>query len=170
MDMTPDIRLVVPEGDDAIAATRTIFREYADALGVDLCFQGFEAELAELPGDYAAPAGHLLLALVDGEVAGCGAFRARHDVDHANACEMKRLFVRPAFRRFGLGRRMAEALMDEARRCGYSVMLLDTLDDMEAARELYASLGFVETAPYYFNPIPGAHYLRADLAEAPSRY
>ena len=88
----------------------------------------------------------------------------------ARTCEMKRLFVRPAFRRFGLGRRLAEALMDEARRCGYSVMLLDTLDDMEAARELYASLGFVETAPYYFNPIPGAHYLRADLAEAPSRY
>ncbi len=103
-------------------------------------------------------------------MAGCGGFRALHDVDHVNACEMKRLYVRPAFRRFGLGRRLAEALMDEARRCGYSVMLLDTLDDMEAARELYASLGFVETAPYYYNPIPGAHYLRADLADSPSRY
>lgn len=169
--MAPDIRLVTPETPDALAATRAIFREYAAGLGVDLCFQNFAAELAGLPGEYAAPAGHLLLALVDGEVAGCGGFRALTDVDHANACEMKRLYVRPAFRRFGLGRRMAEALMDEARRSGYSVMLLDTLDDMEAARELYASLGFVETAPYYFNPIPGAHYLRADLADSsPSRY
>lgn len=170
VDIGPDIRLVVPDGQEAIAQARTIFREYAEGLGVDLCFQGFEAELAGLPGEYAAPAGQLLLALVDGQVAGCGAFRALHDVDHANACEMKRLYVRPAFRRFGLGRRLAEALMDEARRCGYSVMLLDTLDDMETARELYASLGFVETAPYYFNPIPGAHYLRADLADSPSRY
>lgn len=169
-DIGPDIRLVVPEGPEALDATRAIFREYAAGLGVDLCFQNFEAELAGLPGDYAGPAGHLLLALVDGEVAGCGAFRALHDADHVNACEMKRLYVRPAFRRFGLGRRLAEVLMDEARRCGYSVMLLDTLDDMEAARELYASLGFVETPPYYFNPIPGAHYLRADLADSPSRY
>ncbi len=170
LDIGPEIRLVVPESPAALDEVRTIFREYADGLGVDLCFQGFEAELAGLPGEYAAPSGHLLLALVDGQVAGCGALRALHDADHANACEMKRLYVRPAFRRFGLGRRLAEALMDEARRCGYSVMLLDTLDDMEAARELYASLGFVETAPYYFNPIPGAHYLRADLADSTSRY
>lgn len=168
--LAPDIRLVVPDTAEAIDATRGIFREYADGLGVDLCFQNFEAELAALPGEYAAPAGQLLLALVDGEVAGCGGFRALQDVDHANACEMKRLYVRPAFRRFGLGRRLAEALMDEARRVGYSVMLLDTLDDMEAARELYAALGFVETAPYYFNPIPGAHYLLADLSDSMSRY
>ncbi len=169
-DLAPDIRLVVPESADALDATRDIFREYAAGLGVDLCFQNFEAELAGLPGEYAAPGGHLLLALVDGAIAGCGGFRALTDSDHANACEMKRLYVRPAFRRFGLGRRLAEALMDEARRAGYSVMLLDTLDDMEAARELYASLGFVETAPYYYNPIPGAHYLRAPLADSPSRY
>jgi ribosomal protein S18 acetylase RimI-like enzyme len=169
-DMVPDIRLVVPESAGELDATRSIFREYAAGLGVDLCFQNFEAELAGLPGEYAAPAGHLLLALVDGAIAGCGGFRALTDSDHANACEMKRLYVRPAFRRFGLGRRLAEALMDEARRAAYSVMLLDTLDDMEAARELYASLGFVETAPYYYNPIPGAHYLRAPLADSPSRY
>jgi putative acetyltransferase len=170
VDLPPDIRLVVPESAEALDATRAIFREYAAGLGVDLCFQNFEAELAGLPGEYAAPAGHLLLALVDGAIAGCGGFRALTDSDHANACEMKRLYVRPAFRRFGLGRRLAEALMDEARRCGYSVMLLDTLDDMEAARELYASLGFMETAPYYFNPIPGAHYLRAALQDSTSRY
>lgn len=166
----PGIRLVCPDSPALLDATREIFREYAQGLGVDLCFQNFEAELAGLPGDYAEPGGQLLLALVDGELAGCGAFRALPEVDHANACEMKRLYVRPAFRRFGLGRRLAEALMDEARRCGYSAVLLDTLDDMEAARELYASLGFEETAPYYYNPIPGAHYLKAVLGESPSRY
>jgi len=85
------------------------------------------------------------------------------EADYANACEMKRLFVRPGFRRFGLGRLLAQALLDEARGAGYSAMLLDTLDDMEAARELYATLGFEEIPPYYFNPIPGAHYLKADL-------
>jgi ribosomal protein S18 acetylase RimI-like enzyme len=105
----------------------------------------------------------LLLALVDGEVAGCGALRGLSDVDYANACEMKRLFVRPAFRRFGIGRILAQALMDRGMQAGYSNLLLDTLDDMEAARGLYASLGFEEIPPYYFNPIAGAHYLRASL-------
>jgi putative acetyltransferase len=105
----------------------------------------------------------LQLALVNGEVAGCGAFRAIGDVDYANACEMKRLYVRMAYRGLGLGRLIAQALMDQALRAGYSVMLLDTLDDMEAARGLYAQLGFEEIPPYYFNPIPGAHYLKAEL-------
>lgn len=166
----PDIRLVRPEQPAEFDAVREIFREYAASLGVDLCFQNFEDELRCLPGDYAEPQGCLLLALVDGALAGCGAFRPLADTDHANACEMKRLYVRPAFRRFGLGRLLAQTLMDEARRGGYSVVLLDTLDDMEAARELYASLGFEETAPYYYNPIPGAHYLLARLDDSPSRY
>jgi len=160
---TPQIQLLTPDTPEALEATRVIFREYATALGVDLCFQGFEAELAALPGDYAAPTGGLLLAWVDGELAGCGAFRPLADSDYANACEMKRLYVRRAFRRFGLGRQLAQALMDTALQAGYSAMLLDTLDDMEAARELYASLGFEEVPPYYYNPIPGAHYLKADL-------
>jgi ribosomal protein S18 acetylase RimI-like enzyme len=86
------------------------------------------------------------------------------EADYANACEMKRLYVRRAFRRFGLGRLIAQALMDHATEAGYSVMLLDTLDDMEAARELYGSLGFEEIPPYYYNPIPGAHYLKVELA------
>ena len=103
------------------------------------------------------------LALVDGELAGCGALRALPDADYANACEMKRLYVRPAFRRYGLGRILAQALIDQARQAGYSSMLLDTLDDMEAARGLYGSLGFDEIPPYYYNPIPGAHYLKVDL-------
>jgi putative acetyltransferase len=159
----PDIRLITPATAESLADTRLIFREYAELLGVDLCFQNFEAELAGLPGEYAPPAGALLLAYVDGALAGCGAFRPLHDADYANACEMKRLYVRRAFRRFGLGRQIAQALMDTALHAGYSAMLLDTLDDMEAARELYATLGFEEIPPYYYNPIPGAHYLKAQL-------
>jgi GNAT superfamily N-acetyltransferase len=159
----PQISLRCPADAEQIASAREILREYAASLNVDLCFQNFEAELAALPGEYAAPKGHLLLAFVDGELAGCGGVRALPDTDYANACEMKRLYVRPAFRRFGLGRLLAQALLDEARRAGYSVLLLDTLDDMEAARGMYASLGFEEVPPYYFNPIPGAHYLKAVL-------
>lgn len=159
----PDIRLLPPDAPEALDATRMLFREYADGLGIDLCFQNFEAELAGLPGDYAAPQGGLLLAWVDGDLAGCGAFRPLRDTDYPNACEMKRLYVRRAFRRFGLGRQLAQALIDGALQAGYSAMLLDTLDDMEAARGLYATLGFEEVPPYYFNPIPGAHYLKVDL-------
>jgi len=160
----PVIELLTPATPELLDATREIFREYAAQLGVDLCFQNFDAELATLPGDYAAPRGALLLATVDGEVAGCGALRPLADVDYPNACEMKRLFVRSAFRRFGIGRVLAQALMDRGLQAGYSNLLLDTLDDMEAARGLYASLGFEEIPPYYFNPIPGAHYLRAPLS------
>ena len=161
--VTPRIELRRAESAAELAQAATIFREYAASLDVDLCFQNFEAEVASLPGEYAAPAGHLLLAYVDGELAGCAALRALSDADYANACEMKRLYVRPAFRRFGLGRALAQALLDEARGVGYSAMLLDTLDEMESARELYISLGFEEIPPYYFNPIAGAHYLKADL-------
>ncbi len=159
----PTIELLTPATAELLAATRSIFRDYAASLGVDLCFQNFEAELATLPGEYAPPTGALLLALVDGEVAGCGALRPLHESDYANACEMKRLYVRPAYRKFGLGRLLAQALLDRGRQAGYSAMLLDTLDDMEAARGLYASLGFEEIPPYYFNPIAGAHYLKAAL-------
>ncbi|MBN8510921.1 MAG: GNAT family N-acetyltransferase [Burkholderiales bacterium] len=159
----PRIELVVAETPEQLDAAREIFRDYAASLAIDLCFQGFEAELAGLPGDYAEPGGVLLLAYVDRALAGCGAMRPLAEVDHANACEMKRLYVRPAFRGFGLGRRLAQELLDRATAAGYSAMLLDTLDEMESARELYASLGFVEIAPYYYNPIPGAHYLKADL-------
>jgi ribosomal protein S18 acetylase RimI-like enzyme len=159
----PDIRLHTPQTAEALAATREIFLEYARALGVDLCFQNFEAELSQLPGDYEEPGGILLLAYVGEQLAGCGAFRPLNDHDEANACEMKRLFVRPAFRRYGLGRHLAQELMERAHQAGYSLMLLDTLDEMEAARELYASLGFEEVPPYYFNPLPGAHYLKARL-------
>jgi putative acetyltransferase len=160
---TAVIELVTPSSPAQLEDTRAIFREYAAQLGIDLCFQGFDAELANLPGEYAPPAGALLLATVDGAVAGCGALRPLPDVDYPNACEMKRLYVRPAFRRFGIGRLLAQALLDCGLQAGYSNLLLDTLDDMEAARGLYTSLGFEEIAPYYFNPIAGAHYLRARL-------
>jgi ribosomal protein S18 acetylase RimI-like enzyme len=160
---SPHIQLVTAEGAEALGAVRTLIREYAAALGVDLCFQNFERELATLPGVYAQPHGELLLALVDGEPAGCVAMRPLPESDHANACEMKRLYVRRAFRRFGLGRLLAQQLMERAAQAGHSCMLLDTLDDMEAARGLYASLGFVEIPPYYYNPIPGAHYLKVEL-------
>jgi ribosomal protein S18 acetylase RimI-like enzyme len=155
-----EIREAGPADLDAV---RTLFREYAASIGIDLCFQNFEAEVAGLPGDYAAPGGALLLGWVDGRLAGCGAFRRLADVDHANACEMKRLYVRPAGRGLGLGRSLAHALMERAGHAGYSTMLLDTLDDMQTARGLYASLGFEEVPAYYFNPIPGAHYLKAAL-------
>ena len=162
-DDAVEITLVCATAEPLLERAREILREYACSLAVDLCFQDFDAELASLPGDYAAPSGQLLLAFVGGALAGCGALRALADVDYANACEMKRLYVRPAFRRFGLGRLLAQALLDEARRAGFSVMLLDTLDEMESARGMYASLGFEEIAPYYFNPIKGAHYLKAEL-------
>jgi ribosomal protein S18 acetylase RimI-like enzyme len=165
----PVIELTTP-AERELDDVRAIFREYAEGLGVDLCFQGFEQELAGLPGEYAPPRGALFLARVGGEVAGCCALRALDAGDYPNAAEMKRLYVRRPFRRFGIGRVLAQALMDRATEAGYSSMLLDTLDEMESARGLYATLGFEEVPPYYYNPIPGAHYLKADLADAPSRY
>lgn len=159
----PLIQLITPRGTDELDTVREIFREYARGLGVDLCFQSFDQELASLPGDYASPRGALLLARVDGEVAGCCALRPLDSADYPNAAEMKRLYVRKAFRGFGLGRSLAEAVLDAARQAGYASVLLDTLDDMEAARALYVELGFEEIPPYYHNPIPGAHYLKVDL-------
>ena len=159
----PVVEILCVQDGELLAEARRIFKDYANSLDVDLCFQSFDAEVEGLPGEYAAPGGHLLLALVDGVVAGCGAFRALPGCDYPNACEMKRLYVRPPFRSFGLGRLLVQALLDEAKRAAYSAVLLDTLDDMEAARGLYASFGFVEIPPYYFNPIAGAHYLKADI-------
>ena len=146
-----------------LQTVRALFLDYQSELGIDLCFQGFDAELAELPGAYAPPAGTLLLACVDGEPAGCCAMRPLFNTDHLNACEMKRLFVRPAFRGFGLGRMLVERILSDGQLAGYTTMLLDTLSDMETARALYQEMGFVEVAPYYHNPIPGAHYLKVAL-------
>jgi len=163
LDQQPPIEIVVARSPQELEAARALFIEYADLLGEDLTFQGFDAELATLPGDYGEPRGTLLLAWVDGEVAGCCALRPIDDVDYSNAAEMKRLFVRKAFRGFGLGRQLAEAVLEAGLRMGYTCVLLDTLDDMEAARALYEGLGFEEIPPYYHNPLPGAHYLKVVL-------
>lgn len=142
---------------------REIFQEYADTLDIDLDFQGFANELTDLPGDYAEPRGNLVLAMVEGAVAGCCALRPIDDVDYANACEMKRLFVRKAFRGFGLGRLLVDHTLTAAAQLGYVCILLDTLDSMESARALYADFGFEEIPPYYHNPIAGTHYLKAEI-------
>jgi ribosomal protein S18 acetylase RimI-like enzyme len=160
----PSITLSTPQSTLELEILRGLFREYARSLGIDLGFQNFEQELHELPGEYGAPRGALLLAWVDGQAAGCCALRPLDTADYANACEMKRLYVRPAFRKLGLGRQLSEAVLDAARVQGYDHVLLDTLDDMEAARALYEDLGFVDIPPYYHNPIAGAHYLLATLS------
>jgi GNAT superfamily N-acetyltransferase len=161
----PEVRIIPAHDADHMEAARSLFRGYADTLGVDLSFQDFDAELAALPGDYQAPGGALLLAQVDGEWAGCCALRPIHDTGFTDAAEMKRLYVRSVFRGFGLGRQLAERILETAVQLGYARVLLDTLDDMEAARALYADLDFHEIPPYYDNPLPGAHYLMVDLRQ-----
>ena len=154
---------MTPTSADDLAATSGVFREYAISLGFDLCFQDFEGEIANLPGDYTAPRGALLIAHVDGAIAGCCALRPLDSSDYVNASEMKRLYVCPAFRGLGLGRLLAEAILDAARMAGYDSVLLDTLNDMDIARAMYEELGFKEIPPYYHNPIAGAHYLKVNL-------
>jgi ribosomal protein S18 acetylase RimI-like enzyme len=153
------LRLTRAESDRQIEEARTLFKEYSDATGVDLCFQNFEQELASLPGDYAPPTGRLILAYDGEEAAGCVALRR---VDDA-VCEMKRLYVRPGFRGTGLGRTLAERIVGEAREMGYGRMRLDTLPSMGSAIALYRSLGFREIEPYRFNPVEGTLYMELEL-------
>jgi putative acetyltransferase len=160
---TPSVELLAAMTLADFVQVHAIFKEYAQSLKVDLCFQNFDEELAHLPGEYAEPRGALMLAFVNGVVAGCCALRPLDSCDYSNAAEMKRLYVRQPFRGMGLGRQLAEAILDAARHAGYACVLLDTLDDMEAARALYEDLGFEEVPPYYHNPHAGAHYLKADL-------
>lgn len=154
-----DYHLVSAESDAHVAQARSLFREYAESLNFDLCFQGFDKELKDLPGEYAPPDGALILAVEKSEAVGCVALRKLDD----ETCEMKRLYVRPSARGTGLGRRLATAIIEEARKRGYRCMRLDTLATMQAATSLYRSLGFVNTGPYRFNPIEGATYLELDL-------
>jgi putative acetyltransferase len=142
-----------------IEEIRALFLEYGRSLDFNLCFQGFDEELASLPGAYAPPRGRLLLARSDGVVIGGVGLRPLE----ADICEMKRLYVRPGHRALKAGRTLAESVIAEARAIGYRAMRLDTLPDMTAAQALYATLGFRDIAPYYENPIPGARYCELDL-------
>ena len=157
------LKLLCPESAKEMEAARDILRAYAGTLDVAQCWLDLDQELQGLPGEYRSPRGQLLLALVDGVVAGCCAIRPLDNVDYADACEMRRLYVNPQYRGLGVGRWLAQAQLDFAQLKGYRCVLLDTLSDMEAARALYEELGFEEIPPYYFNPVAGAHYLKADL-------
>lgn len=143
-----------------LALVRELFLEYARSLDFELCFQSFDDELAGLPGKYEPPSGRLYLATVNGQTAGCIALR---QLD-AGICEMKRLWVRPDYRRHGVGRALCEQLLSDARQIGYRAMRLDTIGaTMRNAVGLYRSLGFREIPAYYDNPIPGALYLELTL-------
>lgn len=146
-------------GEGDMIHIRELFREYQEWLGVDLCFQGFEQELIGLPGKYIEPRGCLLLAREEGTIAGCVGL---WPLDEA-VCEMKRLYVRPPWRGRGLGRRLAVAIIDEAKMRDYGVMRLDTLPQLTTALALYRNLGFADTAPYYDNPLDGVSYLELSL-------
>jgi putative acetyltransferase len=158
---TSPLTIKQAESGAQIAQVRELFLEYAKSLGFSLCFQSFDQELAGLPGDYAPPAGRLLLAEYEGQLAGCVALhRLAPEI-----CEMKRLYLRPAFRGKGLGRRLAEIIISEARGIGYQRLRLDTVEPvMKDAVALYRMLGFREIAPYRANPIEGALYMELVLS------
>jgi len=153
------MEIVPAQTPEQLDRAAELFRRYAEALGVDLCFQEFESELASLPGKYAPPDGRLALAIEDGAAIGCVAMRKIGD----GVCEMKRLYVRPECRSRGVGRRLAREMIDQAIDAGYAVMRLDTLDRLAEAMALYESLGFERTEPYYDNPLDGVVYWELSL-------
>lgn len=153
------LQLIDAPSHPLLPALRELLLEYQRWLGIDLCFQDFEREMAELPGAYAPPDGRLYLAWVGSELAGCIALR-RHD---AQSAEMKRLYLRPAHQGQGIGKLMAEHIILDARHIGYQRMLLDTLPIMQSAQAMYAKLGFRETQAYVYNPVEGVKYMALDL-------
>lgn len=153
------VRFVKAEGEEDLKVVRQLFREYAQSLEIDLCFQNFEEELAALPGKYAAPDGTMVLALVDGEPAGCIALRKSSE----GIAEMKRLFVREDFRGLHIGKKLVQLILDEAAGMGYTYIRLDTLSTMKEAVRLYQSFGFYDIEPYIYNPIGDAKYMELKL-------
>ena len=154
------LRIAQATSQADIEEARRLFKEYETALGISLCFQDFDQEVANLPGDYAPPRGRLLLALEFDQIMGCIALRPLGPT----TCEMKRLFVRPEYRARGLGRILVEAIIEEARAIGYTHMRLDTIADrMDRAVALYRSIGFVEIPPYRNNPVDSATFMELDL-------
>ena len=158
------LRLVHATTPEQLDLVRQLFRDYQRAIGVDLCFQGFERELATLPGAYAPPAGLLLLAYQGEQLAGCGALRPLE----AGVAELKRMWTRPEFRGQGVARAVALALLEVARAGGRPTVRLDTLESMTAARSLYASLGFTPRSAYYANPLPRVVFMEARLEAGPA--
>jgi len=158
-------QVVSARSREDVEHVRALFLEYAAGLGVDLEFQGFEEEVRALPGEYAPPGGTLLLARRGPEVVGCAGVRPLPPGD----CELKRLYVRPAARGLGLGRRLLARALAFAEAAGYGRMWLDTLPTMAEAIGLYGAFGFVEVAPYRPNPIPGARYFRRELGRGTSK-
>ena len=172
-----DLAITPARGDEDMAAVARLFREYQISIGTDLCFQGFEEELETLPGAYAPPRGEILMARAGRAAAGVVALRPLPNYGGARltcggaglsgiaegVCEMKRLYVRPAFRAAKLGRRLAERVIVEARRLGYRSLVLDTLKEMTAAQALYRALGFAEIGAYYENPLEGVRYFQLAL-------
>ena len=155
--------LVLVEGEPLVTEVKTLFREYAAGLNVNLCFQDFDQELESLPGDYRSPRGRLVLAYHNRQVAGCCALRPLKSAAPVAAAELKRLYVRQDFRGTGLGRQLAEYMIGAAKEIGYASVVLDTLPTMQEARKLYAQMGFVAISPYYKSPVEGTAFLQLSL-------
>jgi putative acetyltransferase len=153
------VRIIAAASTAEVELARELFKEYQASLGIDLCFQGFDKELADLPGDYAPPSGRLFLAYDDAELVGCVALRR---ID-ARACEMKRLYVRPRGRGKGIGRQLAEFVINTAREISYASMRLDTLPSMKEAIALYQKLGFRPIEAYRPNSVEGALFMELVL-------
>ena len=154
------MELIQAQSAEEISRARELFEEYAAGVGISLCFQNFDKELAELPGAYVPPGGRLFLAIKEEQSAGCVALRRIGE----GVCEMKRLYVRPHFRGTGLGRTLAETVIQTAREIGYHRMRLDTLPGkMDQAIAMYRTLGFKEIEPYYSNPVEGAVFMELEM-------
>lgn len=159
----PEMEFQWVSGENLLADVKELFTEYEQSLDIDLDFQDFGAELQALPGKYALPEGALLLAFLDGQAAGCIALRKVSE----DIAEMKRLYVRKPYRGYGLGRQLAQMIIDKAKSLGYSSIRLDTVPSMQAAQHLYSSLGFYDIEPYVYNPIDGARFMELRIKDQP---